>query len=105
MNIHRFIIGIEIFLIIMLSYAVCAQEKAKEYKLTEVQQLRLSNTQKDAIILKAQLQDIQRQFQDKVSQLMQEAQKVKLENGWPPDTSFNPDNLQFSAPAKEGDKK
>jgi hypothetical protein len=104
MKIHRFIIGIQISLIIMLSYAVHAQEKAKEYKLTEVQLLKLQVQQKDAQLLQAQLQNIQRQFQEKVTELMSTAQKYKLENGWPPDTQFNPDTLTFSAPAKEEKK-
>jgi hypothetical protein len=106
---HRFIIGIEVALIVILSYAVYGQDgksALKEYKLTEVQQLKLKVTQQEAQLLQAQLQNIQRQFQDKVSQLMSEANKVKLENGWPPDTSFDPDKLVFSAPpAKEEPKK
>jgi len=86
------------------SYAQNGKSAVKEYKLTEIQQLRLSNTQKDAQLLQAQLQNIQRQFQDKVTQLMSEAQKVKLENSWPPETAFNPDTLVFSAPVKEEKK-
>jgi hypothetical protein len=105
MKVHRFIIGIEIALIVMLSYAVYGQEKAKEYKLTEVQLLKLQVQQKDAQLLQAQLQNIQRQFQEKVSDLMSTANKFKLENGWPPETSFNPDTLQFSAPPNKGEKK
>ena len=74
------------------------QEKPKEYKLTEVQQLKLQVQQKDAQLLQAQLQNIQRQFQEKVSELMSTAQKIKMENGWSPDTKFDPDHLIFSAP-------
>jgi uncharacterized protein HemX len=95
-----------IIAIIMLlaSLGVRAQEK-KEYKLTEVQQLKLKVTQQEAQLLQAQLQNIQRQFQDKVTQLMQEAQKVKLENGWAPETQFSPDTLVFSAPPPKEEKK
>ena len=78
---------------------------AKEYKLTEIQLLRLQNTQKDAFLIKAQIQDLQRQFGDKVTQLYSTAEKIKLENSWPPDTHFDIDTLQFTAPAKEGEKK
>lgn len=80
--------------------SINAQEKAKpaEYKLTEIQQLKLQVMQKDAQLLQAQLQQIQRQFQEKVSELMSTAQKIKLENGWSPDTQFDPDRLVFSAP-------
>jgi hypothetical protein len=105
MRIHRFIIGIEIVLIIMLSYAVYGQEKPHEYKLTEIQQLKLQVMQKDAQLLQAQLQQVQRQFQEKVSELMSTAQKVKLENGWPPETQFDPDKLVFSAPTVKEEKK
>jgi hypothetical protein len=97
------------------SRTISAQEKppesqvtlraVKEYKLTEVQLLRLQVTQKDAFLLKAQMQDIQRQFQEKVTQLMSEATKIKMEQGWPPETVFNPDNLTFSAPPPKEEKK
>ena len=84
--------------------SINAQEKAKEYKLTEVQQLRLQVVQKDAFILKAQIQDLQRQFGDKVGDLQRTAEKIKLENSWPPETQFDMDSLKFSAPAKEAKK-
>ena len=103
-----------IFLIATIAVILClfwaarsinAQEKAKEYKLSEVQLLKLQVVQKDAMLLKVQMQDIQRQFQEKVSDLMSTAQKFKLENGWPPDTQFNPDTLTFSAPLPKEEKK
>jgi peroxiredoxin family protein len=94
-----------IFCLFWAARTISAEEKAHEYKLTEVQQLKLKVTQQEAQLLQAQLQNIQRQFQDKVSQLMQEAQKVKLENSWPPETAFNPDTLQFSAPPAKEEKK
>jgi hypothetical protein len=72
--------------------------KTKEYKLSEVQLLKLQVQQKDAQLLQAQLQAVQRQFQDKVSSLMSAAEKIKLENGWPPETQFNPDTLTFNEP-------
>jgi len=105
---------IVIFCLFWAARTISAQENvinktvpttSKEYKLTEVQQLKLKVTQQEAQLLQAQLQNIQRQFQDKVSQLMQEAQKVKLENGWPPETTFDPDKLLFSAPPAKEEKK
>ena len=81
-----------------------AQEKAKLYTPTEVQQLRLQVMQKDAQLLQAQLQQVQRQFQEKVSELMSTANKFKLENGWPPETTFSPDTLVFSAPPEKEKK-
>jgi hypothetical protein len=123
MSIHRFIIGIEVALVVILSCAVYGQnmpvnkdlahgngmvpndKPVKDYKPTEVQLLRLQVQQKDAQLLQAQLQSIQRQFNEKVSELMSSAQKVKLENGWPPETQFSPDTLVFSAPPPKEDKK
>src|SRR5580765_7750139 len=78
--------------------SINAQEKVKEYKLTEVQQLKLQVAQKDALLLKAQIDALQTKFQERVTELMSTAQKYKLENGWPPETQFNPDTLTFSAP-------
>ena len=78
-----------------------SQEKVKEYKLTEVQLLKLQVVQKDAMLLKAQMQDIQRQFGDKIADLQRTAEKIKLENSWPPETRFDMDSLQFSAPKEE----
>ena len=101
-----------IFLIATIAVILClfwaarsisAQEKAREFKLTEVQQLKLQVQQKDAQLLQAQLQNIQRQFQEKVSDLMSTANKFKLENGWPPETVFDPDRLTFSAPPEKND--
>ena len=107
MRLARHIINGTLILLAVLAmgYALWGQEKVKDYKPTEVQLLRLQVTQKDAQLLQAQLQNIQRQFQDKVSQLMQEANKVKLEQGWSPETQFNPDTLTFSAPPAKEEKK
>jgi len=96
---------IVIFCLFWAARTISAEEKAHEYKLTEIQQLKLQVQQKDAQLLQAQLQQIQRQFQEKVSELMSTAQKIKLENGWPPDTTFDPDKLLFSAPPAKEEKK
>jgi len=103
-----------IFLIATIAVILClfwaarsinAQEKAKEYKLSEVQLLKLQVVQKDAFLLKAQIQDLQRQFGDKIADLQRTAEKIKLENGWPPETAFDMDSLKFSAtPVKEEKK-
>ena len=85
-------------LLTLCSTAFGQEGKDKKYTLTEVQQLRLQVMQRDAQLLQVRLQETQRQFQEKVSELMATAQKVKLEQGWPPETVFNPDTLQFSAP-------
>jgi hypothetical protein len=76
----------------------------KDFKLTEVQLLKLQVVQKDAFLLKAQIQDLQRQFGDKIGDLQRTAEKIKLENSWPPDTRFDMDKLEFSAPTKEEKK-
>ena len=94
---------VAVILCLMWAERTMSQEKAREYKLTEVQQLKLQVQQKDAQLLQAQLQNIQRQFQEKVSDLMSTANKFKLENGWPPETVFDPDRLTFSAPPEKND--
>jgi len=99
-----FLIAIAMILGILV-WASRGMAQGKEYKLTEVQLLKLQVQQKDAQLLQAQLQNVQRQFQEKVSELMSTANKFKLENGWPPETTFNPDSLTFSAPPEKGDKK
>jgi len=88
----------------VLFWASRGMAQEKTYKLTEVQLLKLQVQQKDAQLLQAQLQNVQRQFQEKVSELMSTANKFKLENGWPPETVFDPDKLVFSAPPEKEKK-
>src|ERR1700747_2672251 len=100
---YKYLIGVLVVALALLGLAIAMRGQApppapKEYKLTELQQLRLSNMQKDALLLKAQMESVQRQFNEKVTELMSSAQKVKLKNGWPPDTTFDVDKLTFSAP-------
>jgi hypothetical protein len=89
-----------------------AQDKPKEFKLSEVQTLRLQNKQKDALLLKqrldalqAEMQSTQKSFQESLKALTEEGEKVKTENGWPKETAFEPNTLTFSDPtAKEAKK-
>jgi len=90
-----------VMLCLLWASRTMSQEKAREYKLTEVQLLKLQVVQKDAMLLKAQMQDIQRQFGDKIADLQRTAEKIKLENSWPPETRFDMDSLQFSAPKED----
>lgn len=80
-----------------------AQEK-KEYKLTEVQLLRLQVKQKDAQIAQVRFQASQQAFQAAINDLQAEASKVKEQNQWDKDVVFNADALTFSEapkPAKD----
>lgn len=80
-----------------------AQEK-KEYKLTEVQLLRLQVKQKDAQIAQVRFQASQQAFQAAINDLQAEASKVKEQNSWDKDVVFNADALTFSEapkPAKD----
>lgn len=84
---------------------VQAQEK-KEYKLTEVQLLRLQVKQKDAQIAQVRFQASQQAFQAAINDLQAEASKVKEQNSWDKDVIFNADALTFSeAPKPEAAKK
>lgn len=100
------------FFVAMATAWAMAQDKPKEYKLSEIQTLRLQNRQKDALLskqrldaLQAEMQSTQKLFQDQLKALTDEGEKVKTENGWAKDTAFDPNSLQFSAPpAKEAKK-
>jgi hypothetical protein len=103
---YIFAVAVVVIALMLLwaSRTISAQEKPK-YTPTEVQLLRLQVIQKDAFLLKAQMQDLQRQFGDKVGDLQRTAEKIKLEQGWPPETSFDMDKLTFSAPPPKEEKK
>ena len=73
--------------------------KAPEYKPTEIQSLRLQVKQKDAQIAQRDLQSAQARFQEAFAALNNEAAEVKKENKWPDDVSFDPNTLNFTAPA------
>jgi len=78
---------------------------AKVYAPTEVQSLRLQVKQRDALLAKQALEQAQRQFQQALTDLTNEGERVKTEQGWPHDTQFNPNDLTYSAPpAKEAKK-
>jgi predicted lipid-binding transport protein (Tim44 family) len=85
------------------------------YTPTEIQSLRLQVKQKDALLAKQQLealqaafQQVQQRYQDNLKALTDEGEKVKVENAWPKDTQFNPNDLTYAAapvPVKKEDKK
>jgi hypothetical protein len=70
------------------------------YHPTEVQSLRLKVAQQAAQLAQVQLREAQQQFQQAMSSLSAEADKVKQENKWPEDVQFNLDSLQFTKVAK-----
>ncbi|SRR6266436_3718222 len=80
-------------------------DDVKTYKPTELQSLRLQVRQKDAQLAQAALQAAQQQFQAALQNLTAEGEKVKVENKWPSDTQFSPNDLSFSAPAPAKDVK
>jgi len=87
-------IRILIWLLVFAGVAALAEEKAKEYKPTEIQTLRLQVKQRDALLA-------WNRYQAAVADLNAEAEKVKKANAWPSETIFNGDTLQFSAPEKK----
>ena len=110
---HRFIMVLTILsMLCLLALSIWGQEKAKEYKPTEIQLLKLQNKQKDALLAKQRLESLQaaiqatqKEFQDGLKALTDEAEAVKKENNWPKETQFDPNTVQFSEPpAKEAKK-
>ncbi len=94
-----------ILLAVLLATVAMAQDHPKDYKLSEIQSLRLQVKQKEAIIAKNNLDQAQHNFQQALTDLTSEGDKIKSENGWPKETTFEPNTLQFSAPpAKEAKK-
>ena len=70
----------------------------KDYKVSELQQLKLKNLQLEAQLRQQELQSAQVRFQDSIKALMGEAGTVKKENGWPDAATFDPDKLVFGPP-------
>jgi hypothetical protein len=80
-----------------------AAPAVKELKPTELQSLRLQVKQKDALLAKQRyealqsiLQQAQKDYTDGLKALTDEAEKTKVENGWPKDTQFEPNTLAFT---------
>lgn len=79
---------------------------AAALKPTEVQSLRLQVRQKDALLAKAALEQAQHAFQQALQDLTAEGERVRVEQGWPAGTQFDPNTLAYSAaPAAKEPKK
>jgi hypothetical protein len=94
-------------LTLAIAIGLLAQDppKPKVYTPTEVQSLRLQVKQRDALLAKAALEQAQRQFQQALTDLTAEGERVKIEQGWPKDTNFDPNTLVYApAPAKDAKK-
>ena len=89
-----------ILFLVLIGSASCQTAKAPTFEPNEVQALRLQNKQKDAQMMQMVLQQAQQQFQQKLKDLNDEADKVKNENKWPSDVAFNADTLKFAPAAK-----
>jgi hypothetical protein len=89
--------------LVLFAIAVFGQDKPK-YQPTEVQSLRLQVRQKDALLAKRALDDAQTAFQKALTDLNSESEKVKTENNWPKEVSFNPNDLSYTEPAKDPKK-
>jgi len=66
---------------------------------TEVQALRLQVKQKDAQLAQQAMSAAQANFSKALLDLNAEAERVKSEQHWNKDVTFNPNDLSFSAPA------
>lgn len=90
----RIAIRILIWLLVFAGAAALAEEKAKEYKPTEIQSLRLQVKQRDALLA-------WNRYQAALNDLSAESERVKKANGWPDEVVFNGETLKFSAPSDE----
>ena len=95
--------------ILLCAMVLHGQEKTK-FVPTEIQRLKLENKQKDALLAKERLESLQsavqqaqRNFQDSLKALTDEAETVKKEQGWGKDVVFDPNTVSFSE-AKESKK-
>jgi len=77
-------------------YQVPVVSIGKEYKPTELQQLKLQVRQKDAQLAQVALREAQSNFQQKVKDLMEEGVAVQKAQGWPDTVTMNPDSLVFT---------
>jgi len=97
-RIKAFVVGASLGI---MAICIFGQEKPK-YSPTEVQGLRLKVAQQAAQLAQRELQlacsEPQQKFQKAIGDLNAEADKVKMENGWPEEVGFNPDTLVFSVP-------
>ena len=97
-RIKAFVVGASLGI---MAICIFGQEKPK-FSPTEVQGLRLKVAQQAAQLAQRELQfacsEPQQKFQKAIGDLNAEADKVKTENGWPKETTFNPDTLVFSMP-------
>lgn len=69
-----------------------------KYPLSEIQTLRLQVKQKDAQIAQQNVFVAQQAFSAAIKALRDEADKVKVENKWPAEVQFSPENLMFVDP-------
>ena len=108
---HRLILAYSLIsFFLLIAMALYGQDKPK-FTPTEIQLLKLQNKQKDALLAKSRLealqtavQNAQKDFQDSMKALGDEAEAVKKENGWPKEVNFDPNTVSFSEPAKEAKK-
>jgi hypothetical protein len=102
-NLAMKLLSVLIVMAFLSGFIVGYAEDAKpKYAPSEVQALRLQVRQKDAQLAQRELQmtctEPQQKFQKAISDLNAEAEKVKKDNGWPKEATFNPDTLAFTEP-------
>ena len=67
-----------------------------KYPLSEIQTLRLQVKQKDAQIAQQNVFVAQQSFSAALKALKEEAEKVRIENKWPAEVQFSPEQLVFA---------
>ena len=85
-------------------FVKAADTPTPQPKLSEVEELRLSNAQMKLKLAFATMQQQQAQFQELLNGFNGECEKVVKEHKLPEGTRCNPDNLSFVFPQKEEKK-
>lgn len=102
-------------LALVAAFAFAQDSKPKEYKPTEIQQLKLLSTHKDLVIQSQQMQLLQQQYNQVVAANQQSqheyselAEQIRKDNKWD-DAEFDPQTGTFhqkpAAPKPEAAKK
>lgn len=91
---NRRVVAVAILAVGMAACNVVAGD-SKKHEPTEVEALRLSGLQKDALIAKIGLEQAQQNFNAKLKALTDEADKVKAAHKWGDDIAFDPNDVSF----------
>lgn len=93
--------SIAIAVLMFIATTVGAQTTAKDYKLTEVQQLKLTVAVQKAQLAQKDYNAAFAALQQALNEMNAEAAQVRVENKWAPETIFDPQTVSFREPPKK----